>query len=320
MAKHEGSSKVVLTALFGNLAIAVTKYAAAFYSGSSSMMSEAIHSTVDTGNELLLFYGLKRSQRPADPRYPLGNGREVYFWSFIVALMIFAMGAAVSVYQGIQHIREPETATNHTITYIVLALSFVFEFISWWVALRNLRAANPGIPILQAARRSKDPSTFTVLLEDTAALSGLVMAFVFILIAQQTGDPRWDGVGSICIGLVLAVTSMFLARESKSLLMGERALPEVEQKLRELIGNVPEVATIHGIQTLQLGPQEVLLVALVAFRDDLDVPQVENAIMRIEKIIRSSDPQVTKCIIEPVAETADGVFPEPISEAAAAAV
>lgn len=304
MAGHEGSTKVVLTALAGNLAIAVTKYVAAFYSGSSSMLSEAIHSTVDTGNELLLYYGLKRSQRPDDPRYPLGNGREVYFWSFIVALMIFAMGAAVSIYQGILHIREPEVATNHTVTYVVLALSFVFEFISWRVALRNLKAVNPGLPVLQAARRSKDPSTFTVLLEDTAALLGLMMAFVFILIAQATGDPRWDGVGSICIGLVLAGTSVFLARESKSLLMGERALPEVEQRLRNLIGTVPEVDQVQGIQTLQLGPEEVLLVARIAFQDQLAAPQIETAIRQIQQMVKDDDPQVTKVLIEPVAESA----------------
>lgn len=301
MAAHEGSAKVVYTALAGNLAIAVTKFVAAYFSGSSSMLSEAIHSTVDTGNELLLLYGLKQSRKPADPRYPLGNGREVYFWSFIVALMIFAMGAAVSIYQGILHILRPEEATNHTITYIVLAVSFVFEFISWRVALRNLRAANPGVPVLQAVRRSKDPSTFTVLLEDTAALLGLLMAFIFILIAQMTGDPRWDGVGSICIGLVLAGTSFFLARESKSLLMGERALPEVEQKLRDLIGQMPEVDQVQGIQTLQLGTDEVLLVARVAFQDQLDVPQVEAAIIKIEKIIKQSDPEVSKVLIEPVA-------------------
>lgn len=301
MAAHEGSAKVVYTALAGNLAIAVTKFVAAYFSGSSSTLSEAIHSTVDTGNELLLLYGLKQSRKPADPRYPLGNGREVYFWSFIVALMIFAMGAAVSIYQGILHILRPEEATNHTITYIVLAVSFVFEFISWRVALRNLRAANPGVPVLQAVRRSKDPSTFTVLLEDTAALLGLLMAFIFILIAQMTGDPRWDGVGSICIGLVLAGTSFFLARELKSLLMGERALPEVEQKLRDLIGQMPEVDQVQGIQTLQLGTDEVLLVARVAFQDQLDVPQVEAAIIKIEKIIKQSDPEVSKVLIEPVA-------------------
>ncbi|AUH33838.1 cation diffusion facilitator family transporter [Paracoccus tegillarcae] len=299
MANHGGSSKVVYTALAGNLAIAVTKYAAAFYSGSSSMLSEAIHSTVDTGNELLLLYGMKRSKRPDDPRYPLGNGREIYFWSFIVALMIFAMGAAVSTYQGVLHILTPEEATNHTITYIVLGLSFVFEFITWRVALRNLRADNPGLPALKAARRSKDPATFTVLLEDSAALVGLILAFVFILIAQATGDARWDGVGSICIGLVLAATSFFLARESKSLLMGERALPETEQELRNLIGAVDKVEGVQGIQTLQLGPEEVLLFARVDFQDQLDTVQIAEAIDRIERLVKENDPQVSKVVIEP---------------------
>lgn len=299
MAASGGSSKVVYTALVGNLAIALTKFGAAFYSGSSSMLSEAIHSTVDTGNELLLLYGMRQARKPAGSGNPFGNGREMYFWAFIVALMVFAMGAAVSAYQGVIHILRPEPATNHTITYIVLALSFVFEFISWRVALKDLRAANPGRSVLAAARRSKDPTTFTVLLEDSAALMGLILAFVFILIAQATGDPRWDGVGSIFIALVLATTSVFLARESKSLLMGERALPEVEEKLRGVIASDPGVQAVNGIRTLQLGPEQVILAASVDFRDDLDVHGVEAAVDRIEKMVKAADPTVSSVMVKP---------------------
>lgn len=300
MAASGGSAKVVYVALAGNLAITLTKFAAAFFSGSSSMLSEAIHSTVDTGNELLLLYGMRQSKKPVGSGNPFGNGRELYFWAFIVALMVFAMGAAVSAYQGVRHILAPEASTNHLMAYGVLALSFVFEFISWRVALKNLRAANPGLPVMQAARRSKDPTTFTVLLEDSAALLGLILAFIFILIAQTTGDPRWDGVDSLCIALVLAATSIFLARESKSLLIGERALPEVEDRLRGIIASVPEVQGVNGIRTLQLGPDQVLLAASVDFRDDLTVHGVEGAVSRIEKLVKAADPSVQNVLIRPV--------------------
>lgn len=300
--RQSGAKRAVFAALAGNFAIAVTKFVAAFLSGSSSMLSEAVHSTVDTGNEVLLLYGMRRSQRPTDPRFPLGNGRELYFWAFIVALMIFAMGAAVSLYQGVHHVLSPEPATNLGLTYAVLALSFLFEFLSWRVAHREMMAANPGLSMIAAARASKDPTTFTVLFEDTAALVGLTVAFLSILAAQLTGDPRWDGVGSILIGIILAATSFFLARESKGLLMGERARPEVEARLRALVMSAPEVAKVNGIQTLQLGPDDIMLAASVAFRDDLDVPQVEAAIARIENTVKASEGDVRFVLIKPVGQ------------------
>lgn len=272
------------------------------------MLSEAVHSTVDTGNEILLLYGMRRATQPPDPRFPLGNGRELYFWAFIVALMIFAMGAAVSLYQGIRHILEPEPATSHALTYTVLALSFVFEFLSWRVARHELKAANPGLSMIRAARASKDPTTFTVLFEDSAALIGLVIAFLSILAAQITGDPRWDGVGSILIGALLAATSVFLARESKGLLMGERALPEVEARLQSLVMSVPEVARVTGMQTLQLGPDEIMLAVSVAFQDQLGVPEVEAAVARIERVVKSGESDVKVVLIKPVGR--DSVLPD----------
>lgn len=212
-----------------------------------------------------------------------------------MALIVFAMGAAVSALEGVRHIRNPEENANHLMTYAVLGLSFVFEFISWRVALRNLRTTNPGIPVIQVAHRPKDPTTFTVLFEDTAALLGLLLAFGFILIGQITGELRWDGVGSICIALVLAGTSIFLARESKSLLMGERALTKVEKRRSRLIASVPEVERVNK---LQLGANQVLVATGVAFRDDLDVHGVEDAISRIEKALKSGDPQVCSVLIK----------------------
>lgn len=302
MAAHTGSTHVVLAALAGNCAIALTKIAAFALSGSSSMLSEAIHSVVDTGNEFLLLHGIRRSEKPADDQHPLGYGRELYFWAFIVALMIFAMGAAVSVYQGIIHILEPEVATNLPLTYAVLGLSMIFEFFSWRVANREMRAAAPGKSLFDAARRSKDPTVFTVFFEDTAALVGLAIAFVCILLSQLTGEPRWDGVGSILIGLLLAATSIYLVRECKGLLLGEPALPEVEAELRREIGAVPEVARVNGIQTLQIGRDSVLLAASVAFRDELTVPEVEAAVARIERIVKNDRTHVTSVLIKPYGE------------------
>lgn len=302
MAAHSGSRRVILAALAGNCAVALTKFVAYYVSGSSSMLSEAIHSLVDTGNEFLLLYGVRRSERPADDQHPLGYGRELYFWAFIVALMIFAAGAAVSIYQGIAHIIEPEAATDLPVTYAVLGLAAIFEFISWRVAYREMRAAAPGKSLVEATRRSKDPTVFTVFFEDTAALLGLAIAFVFILAAQLTGEPRWDGVGSVLIGLLLAATSISLARECKGLLMGEPALPEVEAELRRTIASVPEVAHVNGIQTLQIGRDSVLLAASIAFRDDLTVPEVEAAVARIDRLVKNDKTHVTSVLIKPVSD------------------
>lgn len=282
--------------------MALTKFAAFALSGSSSMLSEAIHSLVDTGNEFLLLHGIRRSERPPDNQHPLGYGRELYFWAFIVALMIFAMGAAASIYQGVVHILEPQVATDLPVTYAVLGLSAIFEYSSWRVAYREMRAASPGRGLIEATIRSKDPTVFTVFFEDTAALLGLAIAFVFIFLAHATGEPRWDGVGSVLIGLLLATTSIYLARECKGLLVGERALPEVEAELRSEIAKVPEVAQVNGLQTLQIGRDSVLLAASIAFRDDLTVPEVEAAVARIDRLVKNDKTHVTSVLIKPVSD------------------
>ncbi len=204
MAAHAGSKKVIYAALAGNLMIAVTKFGAALFTGSSAMLSEGVHSLVDTGNGLLLLLGLKRASRPADVTHPLGHGRELYFWSFIVALLVFALGAGVSLYEGIMHIIEPVPVENPLVNYIVLGLSFLFEGSSWMVALREFRRSKGKLGYIQAVRLSKDPSVYTVLFEDSAALAGLVIAFFGILGAQLLEVPELDGAASIGIAWCLA--------------------------------------------------------------------------------------------------------------------
>ena len=219
------SKTVVCAALAGNVLVAVTKFAAAAYTGSSSMLSEGVHSLVDFGNEVLLLYGYRRAARRPDRRHPLGYGRELYFWSFVVALLLFALGAGVSVYEGVSHILTPEPITNAGVNYIVLGVSLAFEGVSWWVALGSFRAVKGAKSYWQAVRDSKDPPSFMVLLEDTAALIGIAIAAAGVYGADRFQLPALDGVASIAIGAVLAVTAFILARETKALLIGVAGEP-----------------------------------------------------------------------------------------------
>ena len=223
MAAKSSSKVAVHAALAGNLLVTLTKAGAAVWTGSSAMLSEAIHSFVDTGNEVLLLYGMHRAARRPDPEHPIGYGRELYFWSFIVALLVFALGAGVSLYQGMLHVLKPEPIRDPMVSYVVLGLAFLFEGASWIVSLRQFRAGKGDLGYYEAFRRSKDPPSFMVLFEDSAALIGIAIAALGTLGATRFGAPVLDGVSSVLIGLVLAVTAILLARESKSLLIGERA-------------------------------------------------------------------------------------------------
>nr|MDJ0981013.1 cation diffusion facilitator family transporter [Kiloniellales bacterium] len=222
------STKVILAALVGNFLIAVTKFTAAWFTGSSAMFSEAVHSTVDTGNQGLLLYGLKRSKRPADAQHPFGHGQELYFWAFVVAILIFGLGAGVSIYEGIAKIQDPHEITNPVVNYVVLGMAMVFEAGACWVAFKEFNRRRGALGYFEAIRRSKDPSIFTVLLEDSAAMLGLIVAMVAIALGQALDMPVLDGVGSVVIGCILAATAIFLIWETKPLLIGEAADPEVE--------------------------------------------------------------------------------------------
>lgn len=295
----EPSRKVVYAALAGNLAIAVTKFVAAAITGSSAMLSEGLHSLVDTANELLLLHGMRRAARPPDEDHPFGYGREVYFWSFIVALLVFALGGGLSVYEGIAHLRNPHPIERPTVNYIVLGLSFVFEGISWWVALRVFRKAKGTRGWFEAFRASKDPSTFTVLFEDSAALLGLLIAFAGLAAAQLTARPAFDGIASLGIGAVLTVAAALLARETKGLLIGEAAHPHVRKDILRIAGDDPGIRCANGAFTVQLGPDSVVATLSAEFEDALTTPQVEACIDRIEAAVRDAHPDVVALYVKP---------------------
>jgi cation diffusion facilitator family transporter len=299
MASQTSSRNVVYAALFGNLLIAITKFAAAAWTGSSAMLSEGVHSLVDTGNEVLLLYGLRRSLRPPDPSHPLGHGRELYFWTFIVALLVFALGAGVSFYEGVVHMRDPEPVENPAVNYVVLGLSFVFESFSWWVAFKEFRRAKGPLGYFRAMRESKDPTTFTVLFEDSAALAGLLIALVGITAAQVFEMPELDGLASIGIALVLAVTALVLARETKGLLIGEAAHPRLQESILEIAGLDPAVERANGVLTVHLAPQQVVAALSAEFADELTAPEIEACVSRIETQVKTAHPEITTLFVKP---------------------
>ena len=297
MAAH-ASKKVVYAALFGNTVIAVTKFAAAGLTGSSAMFSEAIHSVVDTGNQLLLLFGMKRATRPADVLHPFGYGMELYFWTFVVAILIFAVGAGFSVYGGVNKVLEPHAVTNVTINYLVLGIAMVFEAFAWVVAFREFQKSRGSESFLTAIRASKDPIVFTVLFEDSAAMLGLIVAFVGIVLSDQLDLPVLDGIASIVIGVILAVIAALLAYESKGLLIGEAASPVVVAGVRELLDGDRRIKRLNELLTMHLGPADVLLNVSVDFADALSSSEVEQAISTFESQIKSRYPEITRVFIE----------------------
>jgi len=300
VAEHT-SKTAIIAALIGNFLIAVTKGIAAALSGSSAMLSEAVHSFVDTGNEVLLLYGLKRAAKPPDKIHPYGYGRELYFWSFVVALLIFAVGAGVSAYEGFVHIRHPEPITDVWINFVVLGLAAIFEGVSWWFGWKAFSRVRRSRPIWDAFVASKDPTTFMVLFEDSAALLGIAIAAVATFFSWKLKLPWIDGAGSVLIGLVLAIVAVLLARESKELLIGERASPELSAAVRETASEDPCVRQVVDITTSQMGPDQVIATISVEIDEDLRVPEVEQLIARIEGAIRSRYPQLFRIFIRPVA-------------------
>jgi cation diffusion facilitator family transporter len=299
MSESELSKRVVYAALVGNLLVAVTKFGAAAATGSSSMLSEAVHSLVDTGNEGLLLYGYFRSSRRPDAAHPLGYGRELYFWSFIVSLLLFAIGAGVSIYEGINHIFYPHPITGTTVNYIVLALSAVFEGGSWWIALKRFGKLKGRRGYWEAVRESKDPPSFMVLFEDTAALIGIAIAAVGNFASQHWGMSEIDGVASVLIGIVLAVAATVLARENKALLIGERASDEVIDSILKLAISEHSIDGANNVFAMHLAPDQILVALSLEFSDELRTPQIETAVVELEKRIREKHPEVIALFIKP---------------------
>jgi cation diffusion facilitator family transporter len=295
------SRQVVYVALAGNLLVAATKTAAAFWTGSAAMMSEALHSFVDSVNEILLLYGQYRASRRPDAQHPLGHGRELYFWSFIVALLIFAIGSGVSIYQGIAQIREPEPIHSPWVNYVVLAFALVFEGGSWSVSFKQFRntTARGRLSFYEAFRRSKDPPSFMVLFEDSAALLGILIAAAGTFAAAHWRKPEFDGAASLLIGLVLGGIAILLARESKSLLIGEGASAELTRSILEIAAKNPAVRRVNGMLTAQLAPDQILVALSLEFSDDVRVPELEERVVEIESSIRAQHSEVTALFVKP---------------------
>jgi cation diffusion facilitator family transporter len=298
------SGLVLYAALAANLGIAIAKFVAAGLTGSSAMLTEGFHSVVDSLNQILLLYGQKRAARPADELHPAGYGRELYFWSFVVAILIFATGAGLSVFEGIVHLADPEPPQDATIAYIVLAVSFALEGASWVTAVRAFGRAKGGQGWWQAIRRSKDPPDFIVLFEDSAALVGLVIAAIGIWLSHATGDARWDGIASIAIGGVLGVVAVLLARESKGLLIGERASPQLIAAIRAALDERPEVTGVGEVLTVHIGPRSVFVSASVDFEDAVPVGRIEILIADVEAALRRDWPEIDSLYIKPRAGAA----------------
>ncbi len=294
----QGSKKVIYAAFVGNLLIAVTKLAAAVFTGSSAMVSEAVHSIVDTVNQLLLLYGLRRAQRQPDESHPYGYGMELYFWTFVVAILIFGLGAGVSFYEGIQKLLKPHPISNPAVNYIVLAVAMIFEAAAWTIAFREFRRVKGSDGYIAAVRRSKDPAVFTVLFEDSAAMAGLVIAFAGILAGQLLNMPIMDGIAAICIGVILAIVGALLAYEAKGLLIGEAAKPSVVRNIRKIVENESGILNLNEMLTMHFGPKDVLLNLSIDFADNLSSRDVEESISHMEQQIKEKHPEVTRVFIE----------------------
>jgi cation diffusion facilitator family transporter len=299
MAATSSSKRVIYAALVGNLLVAVTKFGAAWWTGSSAMLSEAIHSLVDTTNQVLLLYGIHRSAKPPDAQHPLGHGRELYFWSFIVALLMFMLGACVTFYEGISHISDPHAVTDPYVNYIVLACSALFEGTTWAIALKEFRKTKGGAGYFEALQRSKDPPSYMVLFEDTAALLGLFIAFCGTLAAQLLAMPLFDGVAAIGISLVLGATALLLARESKDLLIGEPASPRVCQAIVEIAKKLPGIERANVMFTVHLAPDQVVAALSLEFSDSLTTSEIEEKVLALERAIHEALPEVVAIFIKP---------------------
>lgn len=299
MAAVTSSSFVIYAALAGNVLVAVSKFGAATWTGSSAMLSEAVHSSVDCGNQLLMLYGVHRAKAPPDRQHPLGYGRELYFWSFIVALLIFSLGAGLSFYEGVNHILRPDPITDPEVNYVILTLSLLFEGSSWFVAVRAFEKQRDGLGFLEAAARSRDPTSFLVLFEDTAAIIGIIIALAGTFAAERLNMPELDGIASLGISIVLAVTAAFLAHESKGLLIGEPAREPIRRSILGIAGDHPGVAAVGRLVTVHLAPRQIVAALDVEFADDLRASEVERVTHALERKINRQHPEIVALFVSP---------------------
>ncbi len=292
-------NRTLWIAFAANLGIAVSKFVAASITGSSAMLTEGVHSVVDSSNQLLLLWGHKASRRPADKLHPFGYGRELYFWSFVVAVLVFALGAGVSVYEGIVHISEPEAAVSPIIAYGVLGVAFLLEGGSTREAFKEFKEAKGTLGWVEAVQRSKDPPGFIVLLENGAAMFGIVVAAIGLGISQWTGDPRWDGAASVVIGVILGVTAFILAYESKALLIGEAADPDMVAALHKMIEDKPGVTRVGEVLTIHSSPDQITAMVSVDFVDGQSARDVEELVWAVEVEAATQFPLIQRLYLRP---------------------
>ncbi|MEH1781995.1 MAG: cation diffusion facilitator family transporter [Nostoc sp.] len=300
----DSSNKTIYAAMGANLAIAITKFIAASITGSSAMISEGIHSVVDTGDQLLLLLGIRRSKKPADDSHPFGYGQELYFWTFIVAILIFAIGGGMSIYEGITHLINPSPLEDPMWNYIVLGMAILLEGFSWTVALKEFLPTKGKQNLWQAIKSSKDPTVLTILFEDTAAILGLLVALIGIFLGHLFNNVYLDGIASIIIGIILAIVAVVLARESKGLLVGESADPQTIANIRSLSKIEPGVKEVIRVLTMQLAPKEVLLNLEIQFSHNLTGEEIALTVESLEASIRQNHPDIKQIFIEAKSLTA----------------
>ncbi len=292
------SKKVIYAALAGNTLIAITKFIASAMTGSSAMLSEGIHSLVDTGNQGLLLYGMKQAEKPASPEFPFGHGKEIYFWSFVVAILIFALGAGISIYGGITHIIHPSEITDPLINYIVLFLAILFEGSAFFFALKEFKKVKGQLTYLEAVKRGKDPSMFVVLFEDGAALLGLMVALLGIWLTQVTGIVIFDGIASVVIGIILGLTAIWMAVETKGLLIGESADPEIVQAIKDMVDELDAIERTNEVLTMHMGPEYILVNVSADFASSASSDDVEGSIAALDKRVKARFPLVKRLFVE----------------------
>jgi cation diffusion facilitator family transporter len=288
------SQIAIYAAIAGNVAIAITKFVAAAFTGSAAMLSEAIHSVVDTGNGGLIWLGVRKSRKPPDSDHPFGHGHELYFWTLVVGVLIFAVGGGMSTYEGILHILHPAKTEHAAWSYVVLGIATVFEGTTWLLGWKAFSAERRGKGILETIHDTKDPSSFTVLLEDSAALLGLVFAFLGIFLGQQFGLPYLDGAASVVIGLLLCGVAVLMVYESKGLLIGEGLDRETLESIRKSVEADPAIERVSHLHTLYLGAHEVLLTIELRFRNDISALEVRKAVRRVKQTVQSQHSDITQ--------------------------
>lgn len=294
-----GSNLAIYGAIGANSLIAISKFTASFFTGSSAMLAEGIHSLVDTGNGLLLLLGIKRSQQEPDDLHPFGYGKEVYFWSFVVSILIFALGGGFAIYEGIHALQDPQVIEDPTWNYVVLGAAIAFESVALYLALKTFnksRAKNTNL--IRSIVKSKDAATFAVIIEDTAAVAGLLVALLGIFLSQELNNPYLDGASSIVIGTILLAVATFLARESKGLLLGESASPEVINKIERILKKNINVKDWALPQTMHFGPDKILLVIEIDMIDDLTFAQAEKTMDSLRLEIKNKEPSINQVYLQ----------------------